>query len=260
MYLNPSHYTMWNVRKDALEVKGFKDLEVLKNEQKITVKCLMMNPKSYCVWEHRRWCIEQVLAEFGEKSEQVEKLVETEMALCEKFHSYDSRNFHCWNFRRWLIRLTEKTREKMREIDIKYSQKLIESNFSNYSAWHNRSKVFDVAKIKEEYDLLFNAIYTNPNDSSLWFYTYWLLSQTSDFSLVYTLAEHCVQLYLLDGEKESKWVILTILTLMKSHNFVENCKKHEKEVVSIDGKDERQLIEVLMSIDPMRKAYYQTFV
>jgi hypothetical protein len=114
-----------------------------------------------------------------------------------------------------------------------------------------------VAHIADEYTLLFNAIYTNPSDSSLWFYIYWLLSQTVDFTLVYTLAEHCVQLYELDGEKESKWVMLTMLTLLQDHNFAENCKKHEKTLVQMGGKDETQLIEALMRVDPLRKNYYR---
>jgi geranylgeranyl transferase type-2 subunit alpha len=50
------------------------------------------------VWEHRKFCVER-------KHAVVAGLVAQEVALCDKFHTYDARNFHCWNYRRWLVQL-----------------------------------------------------------------------------------------------------------------------------------------------------------
>jgi hypothetical protein len=62
----------------------------------------------------------------------------------------------------------------------------VESNFSNYSAWHYRSKLLphlraDPASLRssllEELQLLRNAFFTAPEDQSAWFYHRWLIAQ-----------------------------------------------------------------------------------
>lgn len=50
------------------------------------------------VREHRRFVVARKVGESPD-------LVAKELALCDKFHTYDSRNFHCWNYRRWLAQL-----------------------------------------------------------------------------------------------------------------------------------------------------------
>ena len=49
----------------------------------------------------------------------------------------DSRNFHCWSYWRLLINLMGLSAEDQEE----YVLNRIEDNFSNYSAWHERTRV-----------------------------------------------------------------------------------------------------------------------
>ena len=244
--MNPSHYTMWNARKDALKTIGFDEAETLAIELKLSTKCLMLAPKSYCVWEHRRWCIELTRAS-----------IDSELALCEKFHSYDPRNFHCWNYRRWLMDLQDC--DTAPQVDADYTLKKIQENFSNYSAWHQRSVVFNVESddFNREFDLIFNGIFTSPGDQSLWMYAYWLMAQTKDLGLVYSLGSHCVELYELEGEAGSKWPLLTLLKIGQMHNFEAFCGDKSMPVPTVKGMDRGQLIEALIRVDPMRRGYYK---
>lgn len=62
--------------------------------------------------------------------------------------SLDSRNFHGWGYRRSIVKALESNelgfqtkRETMTEPEFQYTTKMIESNLSNFSAWHHRSKL-----------------------------------------------------------------------------------------------------------------------
>jgi geranylgeranyl transferase type-2 subunit alpha len=71
------------------------------------------------------------------------------------------------------------------------AETLIKKNFSNFSAWHYRSKLMPILyekavnrgnylipfeKIKEDLALLKHAFFTDPKDQSPWNYHEWLLS------------------------------------------------------------------------------------
>ena len=92
---------------------------------------LASKPKSYCLWHHRGWVIEQTCLggtrtttegkekgkgkeehkaqEEEEKEEQEEQevhalaVVSAEIYLCGKMLDADERNFHCWNYRLWVV-------------------------------------------------------------------------------------------------------------------------------------------------------------
>ena len=75
-----------------------------------------------------------------------QKFWEQELGLAGKMLSLDSRNFNGWGYRRKVIAALERLSDQsggheqaMTESEFQYTTKMINSNLSNFSAWHNRS-------------------------------------------------------------------------------------------------------------------------
>ncbi|CAM0909399.1 unnamed protein product [Alopecurus aequalis] len=183
--INPESYTAWNYRKLALQhnLKELSDPEAIKSsvddELRVVEYALRANPKSYGAWYHRKWLLNQKLTPVDSKRE---------FGLLDKLLKVDARNFHGWNYRRFLAKFTGVPEED----ELKYTMDKICENFSNYSAWHNRSIILSNLLIQqskgfeskqkifsEEFGLVTNALFTDPSDQSGWFYHLWLLAQTS---------------------------------------------------------------------------------
>ncbi|KAL2492992.1 RAB geranylgeranyl transferase alpha subunit 1 [Abeliophyllum distichum] len=184
--VNPEHYTGWNYRKLAVqyflnhqsetEVDSKYIQSVLNEELKVVENALKKNFKSYGAWYHRKWVLNK-----GHSS------TDKEMRLLGKFQKLDSRNFHAWNYRRFITMLKKISDED----ELQYTTDMIYDNFSNYSAWHNRSVLLShlfekrgkghchkESVLEEEFEFVRNALFTDPDDQSGWFYHLWLLDQT----------------------------------------------------------------------------------
>ncbi|KAL6983120.1 protein geranylgeranyltransferase type II [Sarracenia purpurea var. burkii] len=184
---NPEYLTAWNYRKLAVEhilSQSENETEtdsdsiklVLGEELKVTERALAKNYKSYGAWYHRKWVLRK-----GYSSP------DWELQLLGVFLKKDTRNFHAWNYRRFVASLKNRSDDE----ELQFTTDMINDNFSNYSAWHNRSILlshllekrvqgyFPKEKVlTEEYDLVHQAIFTDPDDQSGWFYHLWLLDQT----------------------------------------------------------------------------------
>lgn len=182
--------TLWNIRKETI-TKFEKDQETFNNDNQmikmyademvITENCLKKNPKSYACWEHRRWCLSKSNnLGYGEKENQLNW--NHELKLCSLLLESDERNFHCWRHRSFVIE--NGNLSKLNELE--FTHEKISSNFSNYSAWHYRSKLIeflykenqiDLDIFKKELNLIEQALFTDPNDQSAWIYEKWLLQE-----------------------------------------------------------------------------------
>ncbi|EDV94797.1 geranylgeranyl transferase type-2 subunit alpha [Drosophila grimshawi] len=147
---------------------------VYATELDLTEQCLMVNPKSYNSWHHRCWTLEQ----------NPEANWQRELQLCNKYLKFDERNFHTWDYRRYVSAKAAVPAEQ--ELD--FCTEKIKVNFSNYSSWHHRSlllpklypnelkeRPMSEQKLKQELEMVLTAAFTDPNDSSAWFYQRWLL-------------------------------------------------------------------------------------
>jgi len=180
---NPDFATLWNCRREVLQQleaqKSPEELAALvKTELGFLESCLRVNPKSYGTWHHRSWLLGRL----------PEPNWARELELCARFLEVDERNFHCWDYRRFVAAQAPVPPAE----ELAFTDSLITRNFSNYSSWHYRSCLLpqlhpqpdsgpqgrlpeDV--LLKELELVQNAFFTDPNDQSAWFYHRWLLGR-----------------------------------------------------------------------------------
>ncbi|CAH1726430.1 geranylgeranyl transferase type-2 subunit alpha [Aphis gossypii] len=186
---NPDIVTIWNYRKEIL-LKLKPSEEIINDELYLTEKCLQVNPKSYSAWYHRNWLLDNV-----DPSPDWKK----ELQLCTKYLKLDERNFHCWDYRQIVA---SKCQEPI-ENELKFTMEMIESNFSNYSAWHYRSKLFSAAGKDEEctkiseLSLVESAAFTDPSDQSAWIYQRWLIGKLEPSKIIYKVSQIKNTVYLI---------------------------------------------------------------
>eukprot|EP00939_MAST-03C_sp_MAST-3C-sp1_P004755 g4755.t1 len=136
----PDFSTVWNYRRDILsnllkEAKSGVICDALKSDlELVTYGLRHKNPKSYCLWHHRRWVLLEWIRTMPETSGDI---LRKELSLCKTFLKHDERNFHCWNYRRFVAKRCDLDVEK----DLEFTQEKILENFSNYSALHQRMSV-----------------------------------------------------------------------------------------------------------------------
>ena len=275
---NPDHATMWNFRREVLQAMhppSAGDTEerkaACKAEFQLTQEGLQINPKSYPVWYHRQWVLE-----WGECKWQWP----IELKLTAKFLALDDRNFHCWTYRRFVVQVAGVSAE----MELTFTTQKVEANFSNYSAWHYRSKLLPKldggdgssgsssssdgslgGRIKSDLQLVRNAFFTAPEDSSAWFYHRWLLAQlhpnstssaktgsSSEYAGI--LSEEATMVdELLELEPECKWALAAAVFLRREQMALDG--KSDGGGAEDEEKHAERLAE-LKRVDPMRVRYY----
>ncbi|KAL1730257.1 hypothetical protein EV714DRAFT_250478 [Schizophyllum commune] len=274
---NPEFYSVWNYRRDIMTKglfsqttkEGINDL--LSTDLALTTAALRAHPKVYWIWNHRRWCLANVpdgpgTAEEGDVNGWRQDYWNKELYIAERMLEADARNFHAWNYRRYVLANMPVPRPAINEID--YTMQKIKSNFSNFSAWHHRSKVLPTlwqsgaldpkASRETEFDLVRNAMYTDPNDQSVWMYHRWLVGPGDDRQVLEREISAIQELLeaIQDEPDEGsnvKWCMDSLVhykrLLLRKHSGAVDIDELRKECL--------RLLEDLQQKDPARRQRYR---
>ena len=254
--MNPDFYSLWNYRREILEDEySEKDFDRSAGDRELSLSshAIQRNPKSYPAWHHRLWVGSKVVGGID---------YDEELRLCDKFLSVDQRNFHCWNYRREVVKLGNISPND----EMEFSMKKIGENFSNYSAFHHRSVYLrscegDVNDILEkELSIVHDAIFTEPDDQSAWWYYQFLIKWgkaeggedaecTSRFENILFQEIETVR-SLVELEADSKWAMVTLAYLLQL--IITNRSHSNEELIE----ERRKLLERLCEQDKAHKNRY----
>jgi geranylgeranyl transferase type-2 subunit alpha len=210
-----------------------------------------------------------------------------ELQLINKMLHADSRNFHAWGYRRFVVSQLERlsspapstatkaSSESLAEAEFEYTTKMIKSNLSNFSAWHNRSQLIPCilkernsdAKARRdllasELFLIYEAINTDPFDQSIWFYHQYLMTTLSPScplrdSIVLDLTNGERQSYyehemeyireILEDEADCKWIYKALLELAEAYLEV------DVGTTVVSTQEMRAWLVELKRLDPLRR-------
>ncbi|CAJ1953497.1 unnamed protein product [Cylindrotheca closterium] len=270
LLVNPDPLNLWNHRRELLVLER-EEMEntdpMLKNELDLTQAALQRNPKAYGSWFHRKW----ILALLQPDS----SVLQNELKLTAQFLTLDERNFHCWNYRRFVVSAlascwnggwelpsmgpqigasvnnsAPSIPQDVLEAEWDFTHQKIQHNFSNFSAFHYRSQLLprmiaqkgdEAAILEEELQVVENAIFTEPDDQTAWWYHKLLLLEYKFEPS--RLEEQAEMLRELLEDSPGKWVLVGLF-----------------EILSVLGtrKEERcELLKRLITLDQDRSTRYR---
>ncbi|ORY30606.1 hypothetical protein BCR39DRAFT_564865 [Naematelia encephala] len=269
--LNPEFYTIWNYRRHIFlrglfpntNLQGI--VKLLSTDLRLTMAYLQVHPKVYWIWNHRKWCLENCPdgpeGTEGWKNE----FWKMELLVVEKLLDSDARNFHAWAYRRYILASLPKsyTPQRSAQDELRYTRKKIESNFSNFSAWHCRTKILagvweglSEAQVQsqkdQEFELVRQALWTDPEDQSGWLYHRWLIGSQPPEPTLRRELESIKELN--EAEPDSKWCLNALahyLLLFAGSPWTET------EEADNARKEAKEILRRLAEIDSDRKERYQ---
>jgi len=155
--LNPANYTVWHFRRrclialtaashasDRLRDANLPTIDLASIEKDLDFADRLggTNPKNYQLWYHRRALLECLLRVSDgnlpgeESSSGIVKIARKELEYVDKILGDDSKNYHAWSHRQWIIRTVNNSDLWVSEVD--YSHSKILSDPRNNSAWNQR--------------------------------------------------------------------------------------------------------------------------
>ncbi|KAG0476629.1 hypothetical protein HPP92_012999 [Vanilla planifolia] len=177
---------------------------------------LRRNPKSYGAWYHRKWVLSQGLLEVD---------FDREFYLLDQLLKVDAQLS-------WMeLPFVAKMKDVSEVEELKFTMDMIDSNFSNYSAWHNRRTLWFFP---------FNRV--NASEDHTLKSSKWNLETISyEIDLFKELEENC------------KFVKLTLARLF----LAQDAMMSYKTCSLIHSRDVLRLFDDLIRLDPMHAGYYE---
>lgn len=354
---NPKAYAVWHYRKWCIQqhvlmmlpfVKSSTTsdmvLQLLQQELHLCNLLLQKDERNFHCWSYRRYIVSCFIfySESSSSSNKPSTTTGTSMTGEWKLPDIDNEDNNVWMGAQITIRnvsvqlpITVSTDEPHRytgttatttyntigsilQLEWEFTTTKIYENFSNFSAFHYRSKLLplmiqvrqynaatansdstniasipierdasDVYEnditfqmIKDEFDLITNAIYTEPDDQTAWWYQVFLfhyltknvfIRTDADAAMLFTkyndqiIHPHMQQVRELQQETKncSKWVLigtLQCLEYVKKYHVVCNraaiAATDDVDFVDIN-QERRTILQTLIQIDPDRKERYR---
>ncbi|KAJ3357097.1 CAAX geranylgeranyltransferase alpha subunit [Entophlyctis luteolus] len=168
--INPAHYTVWKVRQDCLAAVSAD----LRHELEYATRIGLDNHKNYQVWHHREVVVSAILEDptILADEDTLEKLFASEIAYLNEQMELDSKNYHAWSYRQWLVKRFNIWHRELADVN-----HLIDLDLRNNSAWNHRFFYFSYKPggftkddVASEMDFSMTLIRKAPHNESSWNY------------------------------------------------------------------------------------------
>lgn len=128
--LNTAHYTVWLYRFNTIIALGVPIPDELAWLNAIALD----NEKNYQIWHHRQSLIDQYYPSIANDPAAIQKLGDDESNFMKLMFASDSKNYHVWSYRLYLVRKLGMWGGK----ELERVEALLRADVRNNSAWSHR--------------------------------------------------------------------------------------------------------------------------
>ncbi|KAF9213899.1 CAAX geranylgeranyltransferase alpha subunit [Podila verticillata] len=264
--LSPSHYTVWHYRQTLLKALN-KDLS---SELDWIQYMIEEHPKSYQIWHHRQVIVDHISAAllpvdtptsltlshlttapagipYNALSEQQKEIareaVKVELAFIAAALAEDSKNYHAWSYRQWVLSHFGPGPWWAEELE--YIDELLAIDIRNNSAWNQRFYAFTQGplglsreNVEKEIQYTKVKIERTPGNESPWVYLGGVLRKANH--PMSEIKEFCESLLPMPRANFSPYLHSTLLEIYeeeaKAHRTVESVTKAKETAVMLAEK------------------------